>query len=125
MKKIITFSAIAISSLMFTACDNAPVEFSGCWQGEASMIFEVIDNKDSSYTIRNINGDLSASVVDGKLCGKNTLDMPYCMGVKGDSAYYEFGGITTGYKRISRQEYNRLFESQKASVNATQETIQD
>jgi hypothetical protein len=35
------------------------------------------------------------------------------MSVKGDSAYYEFGGITTGYSRISKEEYEDIFASQK------------
>ena len=48
--------------------------------------------------------------------GKNTLDMPYCMSVKGDSAYYEFGGITTGYARISKEEYEDIFASQKKAA---------
>ena len=47
---------------------------------------------------------------------KNSLDMPYCMNVKGDSAYYEFGGITTGYARISKEEYEDIFASQKKAA---------
>lgn len=117
MKKILTFSAIALSALMFTACDQGSANYSGCWQGESNMVFEVLPVDAQNYTIRNINGDLNASVSDGKICGKNSLDMQYCMSVKGDSAYYEFGGITTGYKRISKQEYETIFASQKkASV---------
>ena len=53
---------------------------------------------------------------DGKLCGKNSLDMPYCMSVKGDSAYYEFGGITTAYGRISKEEYEEIFATQKKAA---------
>lgn len=118
MKKILTFSAIALTSLMFSACGQKSGDFAGCWQGEANMIFEVLpaDAEAQNFTIRNINGDLSASFADGKICGKNSLDMLYCMSVKGDSAYYEFGGITTGYKRISKQEYEAIFASQKKAV---------
>ena len=35
------------------------------------------------------------------------------MKVKGDSAFYEFGQITTGYKRISKDEYESIFSSLK------------
>ena len=35
------------------------------------------------------------------------------MKVKGDSAYYEFGSITTGYKRISKSQYDEIFAAQK------------
>lgn len=112
MKKILTFSAIALSTLMFTACgDNA--KFAGCWQGDSNMIFEVLTTDNTNFTIRNINGDLKATRTDAKICGTNTLDMVYCMSVKGDSAYYEFGGITTGYKRIGKSEYDQLFAAQK------------
>ena len=38
------------------------------------------------------------------------------MTVKGDSAYYEFGGITTGYARISKEEYEDIFASQKKAT---------
>ncbi|MCQ2089363.1 MAG: hypothetical protein MJY93_03855 [Fibrobacter sp.] len=118
MKKILTFSAIAITSLLFTGCFENKANFAGCWQGEANMIFEVIPSG-SDFIIRNINGDLNATPDDGKICGKNSLDMVYCMSVKGDSAYYEFGGITTGYKRISKQDYDAIFASQKkATVEA-------
>ena len=35
--------------------------------------------------------------------------MDYSMKVKGDSAYYLFADITTGYKRISKDEYEKIF----------------
>jgi hypothetical protein len=38
------------------------------------------------------------------------------MSVKGDSAYYEFGGITTGYVRISKEEYDDIFATQKKTT---------
>ena len=74
------------------------------------MAFEVLTENGTDYTIRNINGDLKATVQDGALRGKNTLDMEYKMNVKGDSAYYEFGGIVTGYKRITKEEYDRVMQ---------------
>lgn len=113
MKKILTISAIALSTLMFSACESNSANYAGCWQGESNMIFEVLPAGGENYTIRNINGDLNATINDGKICGTNSLDMLYCMSVKGDSAYYEFGGITTGYKRISKQEYDAIFATQK------------
>lgn len=82
------------------------------------MVFEVLPADGGNYIIRNVNGDLSATATDGKICGTNSLDMLYCMSVRGDSAYYEFGGITTGYKRISKQEYETIFASQKKAVVA-------
>lgn len=117
MKKIITLSiAISAAATLFTACGNDSANYVGHWQGESNMIFEVLSNDNQNFTIRNINGDLSAQSQDGKICGKNTLDMAYCMTVKGDSAYYEFGGITTGYKRISKAEYEAIFATQKKAL---------
>ena len=42
--------------------------------------------------------------------------MEYKMNVKGDSAYYEFGGIVTGYKRISKDEYEKIVASLKKAT---------
>lgn len=118
MKKIITIAAISLISLFFFACGESSSNYVGYWQGEANMIFEVLTENGTDYIIRNINGDLTARVEDGALRGKNSLDMEYVMKVKGDSAYYEFGSITTGYKRISKAEYDKIFENQKkATVN--------
>ena len=116
MKKAILISATLISSMFLFSCSNNSANYTGCWKGEANMIFEVLTDNNQDYTIRNVNGDLSATIQDGKLCGKNSLDMPYCMSVKGDSAYYEFGGITTGYARISKEEYEDIFASQKKAA---------
>lgn len=114
MKKIITFAAFSLFSLMFSACGNdAPANYVGCWKGEANMIFEVLTENGTDFIIRNVNGDLTAKIVDGALRGKNSLDMEYVMNVKGDSAYYEFGSITTGYARISQDEYKKIFDAQK------------
>lgn len=119
MKKIILSSAILLSTLLLGACgqkQNGP-QYTGYWQGESNMIFQVLSEDNQNFTIRNVNGDLSAAIEDGKLCGKNTLNMSYCMTVQGDSAYYEFGGIKTGYKRIDQQTYESIFSTQKkASV---------
>lgn len=117
MKKIITLSAILLSTLLLNACGEKTDSYVGQWQGESNMIFEVLSENNQDFIIRNVNGDLNAKAQGDKICGKNTLDMQYCMSVKGDSAYYEFGGITTGYKRISKAEYDKLFATQKkASV---------
>ncbi|MCQ2063745.1 MAG: hypothetical protein MJY99_10485 [Fibrobacter sp.] len=119
MKKIITFAAISLFSLLFFACGSKSDKpnFVGCWQGEANMIFEVLTENGTDYTIRNVNGDLSAQIVNDTLRGKNSLDMEYTMSVKGDSAYYNFGSITTGYKRISDSEYRKLFDAQKKAAS--------
>ena len=115
MKKAILISVSLISSMFLFGCGNNDANYTGCWKGEANMIFEVL-TENQGYIIRNVNGELSATVPDGKLCGKNSLDMPYCMTVNGDSAYYEFGGITTGYARISKEEYEDIFASQKKAA---------
>lgn len=116
MKKAILISASLISSMFLFGCGNDSSSYAGCWKGEANMIFEVLTENNQDYTIRNVNGDLQATIQDGKLCGKNSLDMPYCMSVKGDSAYYEFGGITTAYGRISKEEYEEIFATQKKAA---------
>ena len=113
MKKIISIAIFSLLALSFSGCQKDEGQFVGCWLGEANMIFEVIPNEGNNYIIRNINGDLDASYQDGAIRGKNSYDMEYLMRVKGDSAFYEFGGVTTGYKRISKDEYNRIFESLK------------
>ena len=75
MKKAILISASLVSSMFLFGCgDNA--NYTGCWKGEANMIFEVLTENQQDFTIRNVNGDLSATIQDGKLCGKNSLDMP-------------------------------------------------
>jgi len=45
------------------------------------------------------------------------------MRVKGDSAYYEFGEdesgkIVTGYMRISKDEYDKIFKAQSEAKNS-------
>ena len=116
MKKIIAIATFSLVSLFFIACGESSSNYVGYWQGEANMIFEVLTENGTDYIIRNINGDLKATVQDGALRGKNTLDMEYKMNVKGDSAYYEFGGIVTGYKRITKEEYDRVVATlQKAA----------
>ena len=118
MKKIIPFATIALSSLFLFGCGQDNVNYTGCWLGESNMAFEVFTENGMDYTIRNINGDLKATIQDGALRGKNSLDMEYKMNVKGDSAYYEFGGIVTGYKRISKEEYNKVVaDLQKATTD--------
>lgn len=113
MKKILAIASLSLAPLMFTACGESPSNYVGYWQGEANMIFEVLTENGTDYIIRNINGDLQATVSGGALRGKNSLDMEYVMKVKGDSAYYEFGSITTGYKRISKSQYDEIFAAQK------------
>ena len=116
MKKLIPFATLALSSLFLFGCGQDNVNYTGCWLGEENMAFEVLTENGTDYTIRNIHGDLKATVQDGALRGKNTLDMEYKMNVKGDSAYYEFGGIVTGYKRITKEEYDRVVATlQKAA----------
>lgn len=120
MKKIITLAALSLFSLFFFACGSKSenANYVGYWQGEANMIFEVLTENGTDYIIRNINGDLNAKIVGDTLRGKNSLDMEYTMFVKGDSAYYNFGSITTGYKRISEAEYKKMFEEQKKNSSA-------
>ncbi|MBQ1824079.1 MAG: hypothetical protein II121_02945 [Fibrobacter sp.] len=113
MKKILAIASLSLAPLMFTACGESSSNYVGYWQGEANMIFEVLTENGTDYIIRNINGDLQATVSGGALRGKNSLDMEYVMKVKGDSAYYEFGSITTGYKRISKSQYDEIFAAQK------------
>ena len=125
MKTKISLSALILSSFTFFGCNNETPEYTGYWKGEADMIFEVRTENNVDYTIRNINGDLTAKMDDGVLRGKNSLDMDILMRVKGDSAYYEFGEdesgkIVTGYKRISKVEYDEIYKKQseaKANYN--------
>jgi hypothetical protein len=125
MKTKIILSALILSSFTFFGCNNETPEYTGYWKGEADMIFEVRTENNVDYTIRNINGDLTAKMDDGVLRGKNSLDMDILMRVKGDSAYYEFGEdesgkIVTGYKRISKVEYDEIYKKQseaKANYN--------
>ena len=113
MKKIIAIATFSLVSLFFIACGESSSNYVGYWQGEANMIFEVLTENGTDYIIRNINGDLSATYKDGAIRGKNSYDMEYVMKVKGDSAFYEFGQITTGYKRITKDEYESIFSTLK------------
>lgn len=118
MKKIILFSALSVLAAAFTACNNSnSTNFVGYWQeSESNIVFEVLKDNEN-YIIRNQNGDLTANITsDKKLCGKNSLAMDYCMTVKGDSAYYEFSGIVTGYKRIDKASYDKIFETLPKAV---------
>lgn len=116
MKQKIIILASLLFSLFFFACSQEKPNYVGFWKGEANMIFEVLTENGSDYIIRNVNGDLTAQIVDGSLRGKNSLDMEYVMNVKGDSAYYEFGSITTGYQRISQEEYQQIYASQQKAT---------
>ena len=111
MKKLISLAVLSIVPMIFTACgQNADKgSFVGYWQGEANTIFEVLTENGQDFIIRNIHGDLTAKIEDGELRGKNDIGMDYSMKVKGDSAYYLFADITTGYKRISKDEYDKIF----------------
>ncbi|PWJ69982.1 hypothetical protein BGX12_10462 [Fibrobacter sp. UWR4] len=122
MKKIILFSALSILAAVFTACGDksSSTNFVGYWhESESNIVFEVLQNE-QNYVIRNQNGDLFAQITnDKKLCGKNSLNMDYCMTVRGDSAYYEFSGIVTGYKRIDKASYDKIFATlSKATFTA-------
>ena len=110
MKKLISLAVLSIVPMIFTACGQVDKgSFVGYWQGEANTIFEVLTENGQDFIIRNIHGDLSAKIEDGELRGKNDIGMDYSMKVKGDSAYYLFADITTGYKRISKDEYDKIF----------------
>ena len=109
MKKFYFLSAVLVT-LFFTACGQQADKgsFIGYWQSDANTVFEVLTENGEDFIIRNIYGDLTAKIVDGELRGKNNVDMDYSMKVKGDSAYYLFADITTGYKRISKAEYDKI-----------------
>ena len=118
MKTKIILSALILSTFTFFGCNNEKPNYTGYWKGEADMIFEVFTENNVDYTIRNVNGDLTAKYDGGMLRGKNSLDMDILMRVKGDSAYYEFGEdesgkIVTGYKRITKDEYDAIYNKQK------------
>ena len=123
MKTKLLLSALILSSFTFFGCDNAKPNFTGYWKGEADMIFEVLTENNIDYTIRNVNGDLTAKYENDALRGKNSLNMDILMRVKGDSAYYEFGEdesgkIDTGYRRISKDEYDKIFKAQSDAKNS-------
>ncbi len=113
MKKVLYFaSAIALSFLASCSTKEKPV-FTGFWQGEDNMIFEVFQTApgENLYTIRNINGDLSAHIEgDSVLTGTNSLDMPFSMRVEKDSAFYLFGTIVSKYARIDEASYREQFK---------------
>lgn len=112
MKRILTASFLALSFLASCSTKEKPV-FTGFWQGEDNMIFEVFQTApgENLYTIRNINGDLSASIEgDSVLTGKNSLDMPFFMRVEKDSAFYQFGTIISKYARIDEASYREQFK---------------
>jgi len=117
MKKRFLLLAFTLIALVLVACGSKDkANYIGYWQGEDNLIFEVLKTAENQFTIRNINGDLQASIENDTLTGKNSLDMPFSMSVKGDSAYYQFGTITTGYKRIDKATYDALYKAQKPAI---------
>ncbi|MDY6330004.1 MAG: hypothetical protein SPL52_00715 [Fibrobacter sp.] len=123
MKTKLLLSALLLSSFTFFGCNNEKPNYTGYWKGEADMIFEVLTENNVDYTIRNVNGDLTAKYENNALRGKNSLNMDILMRVKGDSAYYEFGEdesgkIVTGYMRISKEEYDKIFKAQSEAKNS-------
>lgn len=98
MKKI-ALLAIAIVTLLLIACGENKENFYGKWTGEA-MNFEVVNDGGNKVKIVNENGTLNGEITDGKIIGKNELDMEFQMVVKGDSAFYTFADITTRYARV-------------------------
>ena len=106
MKTKLLLSALLLSSFTFFGCSNEKPNYTGYWKGEADMIFEVLTENNVDYTIRNVNGDLTAKYENN-----------------GDSAYYEFGEdesgkIVTGYMRISKDEYDKIFKAQSEAKNS-------
>jgi hypothetical protein len=123
MKTKLILSALLFSTFTFFGCGNEKPNYTGYWKGEADMIFEVFSDNNVDFTIRNVNGDLNAKLDNGILRGKNSLDMDIMMRVKGDSAYYEFGEdesgkIVTGYKRISKDEYDKIYAAQSQAKSS-------
>lgn len=113
MKKILRFASIVSVSLLAACQSKEKPVFTGFWQGEDNMIFEVFQTEPGKnlYTIRNINGDLSAHIEgDSVLTGTNSLDMPFSMRVEKDSAFYLFGTIVSKYARIDEASYKELFK---------------
>lgn len=108
-----------------------PKSYIGYWLGEGNMIFDVFTENGEDFIIRNVNGDLKVKFEDGILRGKNSLDMDISMTVKGDSAYYQFGenedgSIITGYKRISKEEYDMILDEQKRrKMNSTNDEVEE
>lgn len=114
MKKQILFFTSILFVLFLAGCsEKEKPNYQGFWLGEENMIFEVKQTSDGKYTVSNINGSLNAEYKEDALRGKNSLDMEFYMTVKGDSAYYTFGTITTGYKRIDEKSYKDIFNSLK------------
>lgn len=104
--------------VLFLACSKTKEtqNFIGYWQNDQDLIFEVFQNADLSFTIQNINGGFQAKRINDTLTGENSLGMPFYMTVKGDSAYYRFGTIITGYQRIDEATYKQIFATQQPAV---------
>ncbi|HHX15429.1 MAG TPA: hypothetical protein GX724_04640 [Fibrobacter sp.] len=118
MKKQIFFLASILSLLFLVACSEKEKQpnYQGYWLGEENMIFEVKRTDDGKYTISNINGSLNAEYKEKALRGKNSLDMDFSMEVKGDSAFYTFGSVTTSYKRIDADTYKKILATQLPAI---------
>ena len=110
MKTKLLLSALLLSSFTFFGCSNEKPNYTGYWKGEADMIFEVLTENNVDYTIRNVNGDLTAKYENNALRGKNSLNMEF-----GED---ESGKIVTGYMRISKDEYDKIFKAQSEAKNS-------
>ncbi len=108
---------ISLSLLFFFACSEQEKkpEFAGFWQNDLNQIFEVVQNSEG-FMVKNVNGGLQGRVVNDTLTGVNSLEMPFYMTVKGDSAFYQFGSVVTGYKRIDETEYRRILSAMQSAT---------
>ncbi|MDR1760493.1 MAG: hypothetical protein LBR60_08220 [Fibrobacter sp.] len=112
---------ITLSLLLIFACSEPEMKqekqqnFTGFWQNELNQIFEVAQNSEG-FVVQNINGGFQARIVNDTLTGVNTLGMPFHMTVKGDSAFYEFGSVVTGYKRINETEYRHILSTMQSNT---------
>ncbi len=97
MKKL-ALLALAIAALV-VGCGSKSENFYGTWTGEA-MTFEVTSEGGNKVKISNENGSLMGEIKNGKIVGKNDLNMDFQMVVRGDSAFYTFAEIMTTYVRV-------------------------
>ncbi len=88
-------------------------KFIGYWADDKGFAFEVL-TAGEYFIIRNINGDLSADLVNNELKGENAVGMEFFMRVDGNTAYYDFSGVVTKFQRISKGEYDNMVSKLRA-----------
>ncbi len=93
--------------------DGTFTHFEGYWKNDNNAVFEIYKDNSGAYFIYDIDGKVLVKKQNNKICGENLFNTDFCINVKGSSAYYEINGDTITYTRISKDEHDKILDTQK------------